>query len=1157
MNTLTTIASQPPGVRRGIILKVLGLLLVLLAWPGPGRRAWAQCAAPAGLQIFSNAGGSAILTFSGPAGASSYSVSYTYPGGGGAVPVTPAPTGSPVTLSGLPTSTAITVSVTALCAGGQLSPTAALTFQSAVANDEPCTATPLPVGTSCTPLTGTARGATRTPANGYSLTGCLTGVSYPGDVWYSFVAPASGGISIATIGTVPEKRLFAAASCQGPFTELACVATTFPLNAAGLTPGTTYYVQLLVNPSSPQFTVCATGPPACAAPNNVAVGNLTATTAQVSFLPGPGNASYSVIVIPPGGAAPLTFPGTVSPIALTGLNPLTTYTLTVQGICAGGQLSNSPAQTFSTHSPQDEPAGAVLLPVAATCQPTAGTTAGATTTPPAPYGYTNPGCFGAGLGGNAPLDVWYQFQTAATGPAASGVVVTTTGIGAQQVRLFASSNGAAGPFTELGCAFAFGQNIPPPLTVAGLMASTTYFLGVSGFTSNARAFTVCLTPAPACPAPANLTVTNLTPTTAQVNWTVPGPTTGSYTVEYGPTGFAPGSGTLAPAVTNTTSATLTGLTANVTYQAYVVRDCGAAGPSTRSGPVSFTTLSGLPPANDDICAAAPLPTGGAMCQNPTTGTLVGATLVLGTNNQFAGCVGSNTGYDVWYSFTTPATGAASTGVALTVTGAAGVTLWAASACTGPTYTRLGESCVPFNQTTLTPPPSPLVVLTLTPNTTYYVQVAGGGQVGRGPFTLCRQDPPPCNSVTNLRTTFPLTQTTTGLSFAPGSGLTSYTVVVTGPGGFSQTQTGTVSPITLTGLSAATTYTATITGTCAGGQGLPSSITFTTLAPGPANSLCANAVTVTCGQLVTGTTVNATGDPNAPFPACGRGGAVFYQFTGTGDVVVASLCNPGTALRPALIDVYTGTCTNLSCVSGSLTGSITCSRGFLYYQVQFPSLLGVTYYLSPHGDNSGSSTSSGIFEMSVTCIPPACPAPGSVAVSSLTATSASVRFTPAAGSSSPAYTATAAPTMGGIPAVTSTATGSPITLTGLLPNTVYNVTVVANCTATGTSLPSMPAVRVTTLLASRAAALAATLGLFPNPAHHAATLTVPVALWQAAATLTLHDGLGRAVRHQTLPATPGPGADTRVELDLDGLPPGLYFVRLMSSAGPLTRQLLIE
>ncbi|RZK63121.1 MAG: T9SS type A sorting domain-containing protein, partial [Hymenobacter sp.] len=76
-------------------------------------------------------------------------------------------------------------------------------------------------------------------------------------------------------------------------------------------------------------------------------------------------------------------------------------------------------------------------------------------------------------------------------------------------------------------------------------------------------------------------------------------------------------------------------------------------------------------------------------------------------------------------------------------------------------------------------------------------------------------------------------------------------------------------------------------------------------------------------------------------------------------------------------------------------------------------------------------------------PTPCAAPTSVAVSSITATTASVSF--AGGTSATGYTITTTPAT-----TTQTATTSPVTLTGLTIGTTYTVSVVANCAGSTTS-----------------------------------------------------------------------------------------------------------
>ena len=79
-------------------------------------------------------------------------------------------------------------------------------------------------------------------------------------------------------------------------------------------------------------------------------------------------------------------------------------------------------------------------------------------------------------------------------------------------------------------------------------------------------------------------------------------------------------------------------------------------------------------------------------------------------------------------------------------------------------------------------------------------------------------------------------------------------------------------------------------------------------------------------------------------------------------------------------------------------------------------------------------------------PAACPAVTGTGATNITATGATVNFTPATGVTS--YTVTATPTSGS--PVSQTGNTSPITLTGLTPSTGYTVSIVGNCGASGTS-----------------------------------------------------------------------------------------------------------
>ena len=76
---------------------------------------------------------------------------------------------------------------------------------------------------------------------------------------------------------------------------------------------------------------------------------------------------------------------------------------------------------------------------------------------------------------------------------------------------------------------------------------------------------------PSCPKPQDVHATNVSTTSIELAWTEYGTAT-SWVIEYGPTGFTPGTGTTENAYTN--PYTISGLTASTTYDFYVKSDCG-------------------------------------------------------------------------------------------------------------------------------------------------------------------------------------------------------------------------------------------------------------------------------------------------------------------------------------------------------------------------------------------------------------------------------------------------------------------------------------------------------------------------------------------------------------------------------------------------------
>jgi hypothetical protein len=223
-------------------------------------------------------------------------------------------------------------------------------------------------------------------------------------------------------------------------------------------------------------------------------------------------------------------------------------------------------------------------------------------------------------------------------------------------------------------------------------------------------YTVTVDPPPPCPAPSGLAASNITVSTANLNWVL-GCAETAWVVQYGLTGFTLGTGTTVN--TTATTASLSGLSSATTYDAYVRANCDANGLSSWFGPITFTTAT--PPPANDLCENAIAIT----CNSVTTGTTVAAT----TTGALAFCGTTlNTAGGVWY--TLPGWDGPMT----------------ASLCGAEWDTKIGVftgSCGVFTCITGNDDFCGLqsqVSWTGSNGTTYYIYVTGFG-AATGPFTL--------------------------------------------------------------------------------------------------------------------------------------------------------------------------------------------------------------------------------------------------------------------------------------------------------------------------------------------------------------------------------------------------------------------------------------
>ena len=1097
----------------------------------------------------------------------------------------------------------------------------------APANDDPCGAVVLmPSGQLCiAPTVGTLQAATSTTPNGYSNQNtCGNVYGQPFDVWYKFTTTSSGlgstGATVSVTGNAAAQlRLFSAASCAGPFTQLGCEGATTPntsspsLAATGLFPNTTYYVRVATNTAGP-FTICLTDGPGLVPCTPLAVSaplysNPDNSAATVTFVAASTHVPPFTVYIRQyvGTSVNLlrqyTTP-TVAPVVLTGLVAGERYEVEVRAACSTGGLAGG-RSTFTVSPPNDEPCGAVPLLVdpSTGCNALAGGVGGAT--PTVPTGYGPPSCAPSFSGTDE--DVWYTFQTALSGPASTRAVITVGNTAADGVlRLFAAAS-CAGPFAEVrGTAVQAAQIGPAQLVADGLLPNTRYFVSVAlEHRLYLRGdFTICASvqpPALACPTPVRAVVLprNITNTTAVVGVLLPSSSRqpASYTLTYASLNGSPTTVTFVPVPDpnspQSAYTSLTGLTPNTTYTATIVANC-AGGNSSGAVSVTFTTLAGpvvvpgQPPANDN-CTAAQVLAVGTTCV-PTLGTTLDAT-ASAAGVPVPECMSLSTlGADVWYQMVVPASGTAT----VRLDSVAG------SSLRGGSLAFYTGSC-----TSLTPLQCALgnvgseVVATGAPGSTLFVRVwavpvAGAFYAANGAFTICALDAPlPCPLVTNVAVGS-ITTTSASVSFVPGTGNQYFEVIATPVGGGpSVSVVDSASPIVLTGLLPGTAYVVGVGSNCAGtalGPGVRT--TFTTLTP----PVTCPAPTAFYVGSVTGTSASVNFTPVAGttyvLTYTRAGGTAQTQSVTTSPVALSSLllnttytvtlqatCAVGPAplattsftttsgcAAPLFLTVtaLSGTTATIGFAapagSGGYLATITPAGGTAQAIAPAPVaspftitglLPGTGYTVALQSACTGNTVSATETVRFVTLTPVAtCATPTAVSVGALSASTATVSFSGPAGAVG--YTATATPTTGG-PAVAVSGPASPLLLTGLLAGTAYSVAVTTNC-GTGVGSAATSGTAFTTVLASRSAALVATVGLFPNPAHHSATLTVPVALLRQAVDITVLNAVGQVVHRATLPAA---RADAQVVLDLTTLPAGLYLVQLATGQGTLVKRLIVE
>jgi hypothetical protein len=362
---------------------------------------------------------------------------------------------------------------------------------------------------------------------------------------------------------------------------------------------------------------------ACPPPTAFSATNITTTGANIAWNSGSSlsNVEYGPAGFTPGSGTTLT--GVTSPQTLSNLTPATAYDVYIIDDCGSGSLSPALTGSFST---------SIQTAVGVTCT-TPG--AGSATIFTEEFDNNNAGWTGDINSGNGSWEIPDDAGSSNTGAdnahsganymnyEASNTATNQGSIVSPAIDLSAAVNdaelsfwmhaygatmgtltvgvgtSASGPFTNVftwsgqlqTSGSAPWQNVG--INLASYVGQTIYiqFTQIDDQGSFYGDMSIDLVEVSACftcVPPSAPSANVLSSTSAEVTWT-PGLNETSWDVQWGPTGFVPGTGD--SIIMGTNPDTITGLMPNTTYDYYVRANCGGtSGVSGWVGPTTFTTL---------------------------------------------------------------------------------------------------------------------------------------------------------------------------------------------------------------------------------------------------------------------------------------------------------------------------------------------------------------------------------------------------------------------------------------------------------------------------------------------------------------------------------------------------------------------------------------
>ena len=458
-------------------------------------------------------------------------------------------------------------------------------------------------------------------ADGPSSGGGATQLGATNADWYYFVAPSAGQIEVSAcnLGNTDTRLHIYDGSCiilnQLGTDDDGCTSYAYASFLSGIvvSAGTTYYIEWddRWSPSSFQFTFTFTVFSTCPQPTALSVSNITTTSADLSWTEvataSLWNIEYDIAGFTLGSGSQITSISS-NPYNLAGLTTNTAYEFYVQSDCGGGDTSDwtGPFQ-FNTNCltitapyfENFENAGFIPSCWNNDANDDFDWSFGQNT----PSGSTGPsGDHTTGSGYFAYTEASYpnnpnkEADLLSPWINISGLSVPAlhfwyhmygNSMGSLHMDINDGSSWTNDVFQISGNQGTIWNDVYVNLSSYGDSVQIR-FRGITGGNaySDMAIDDFSIDEMPSCPDPMNLSISTIQTNSVEITWLEIGTAT-NWKVQYGLSGFALGSGTIAP--TSNNPHTQGGLIASTSYHFYVQSDCGAGDTSNWIGPLAITT----------------------------------------------------------------------------------------------------------------------------------------------------------------------------------------------------------------------------------------------------------------------------------------------------------------------------------------------------------------------------------------------------------------------------------------------------------------------------------------------------------------------------------------------------------------------------------------